>query len=126
MSTFDMSGEKYPHLVSGEFNARVTAEKAINTLLRRGELKRKQVDLIQPDDKHLGRKVEPESPGVRHTLMRSHAIFGVGGLVAGLVLASVLVILGPEATRSSPLMTFIGLGIISTFLGLLVAGLFTL
>lgn len=126
MSTLDMSGEKYSHLASGQFDARESADRAIASLLQGGMLRMEQVSLIQPGDNTLDSQVEPETDDIRRTLVKSHFILGLAGLIVGLLLATGLVIFGPEATRSSPLMTYIGLGVISTFFGLLLAGLFTL
>tara|TARA_R110002073_G_scaffold293110_1_gene458620 strand:- start:146 stop:508 length:363 start_codon:yes stop_codon:yes gene_type:complete len=74
----------------------------------------------------MGGKIEPETTGIARTLVQSHILLGVGGLVLGLLVAALLVTAGPVVTRSSPVMTFIALGFLFPVLGLLLAGLISL
>lgn len=126
MSKFDIVEEQNPHLVSGVFQSRVTATKAIEQLLQEQGLGRGQIDLIKPDDELLARKVEPEVQGIKRTLVRSHVVLGAAGLIVGLTLASLLAVFGPALTRSSPIMTFIALVPMATFVGLMLGGLVSL
>lgn len=115
-------GEDFPHKVSAQYNSQESADRAVEILVNKAHIPRFQIRVVQPYDTNMARKIEPESKGVARTLAKSHTVLGIGGLVLGLVLAAVLVMIGPEMTRASPMFTFIALGFLFTFLGLLLAG----
>lgn len=119
-------GENFPHKVSAEYPSQESAELAVKRLTEQAQIPRVQINIVQPNDPLIARKLEPEVSGISRTLARSHLVLGGAGLVLGLVLALILVTLGPALTRSSPLFTFISLGFVCTILGLLLAGLVSL
>lgn len=114
-------GEKYSHKVSAEFDSQGAATNAAESLEQAG-IPVAQIRVIQPNDPNMERKVEPEVTGIGRSLAKAHVMFGIVGLVLGLVVAGVLVMVGPSLTRSSPLMTFIALGFLFPVLALLLAG----
>ena len=115
-------GEEFPHKVSAQYNSQESADRAVEILVNKAHIPRFQIRVVQPYDPNMSSKIEPESKGIARTLAKSHTVLGIGGLLFGLVLAAVLVMIGPEMTRSSPMFTFIALGFLFTFLGLLLAG----
>ncbi|HHX36210.1 MAG TPA: hypothetical protein GX719_13175 [Gammaproteobacteria bacterium] len=117
-----ISGENYSHKVTAEFTSQIEADNAVRMLTNQAGLPSGQITVIQPHDPNMAHKIEPETKGIGRSLARAHVTLGVGGLVAGLVLAAILVAVGPEATQSSPLMTFIALGFLLGMLGLLLGG----
>ncbi|WP_417546239.1 hypothetical protein [Marinobacter sp.] len=116
-----VSGEHYSHKISSEFDSQVAAYRAAESLELAG-IPHGQIRVIQPNDPDLARKIEPETKGIAQSLVKAHVTFGLAGLVAGLVIAAVLVMVGPALTRSSPVMTFIALGFLGPILALLLAG----
>jgi len=114
-------GENYSHKISAEFETQIAASSAAESLESAG-IPIGQIRVIQPHDPNMGHKVEPDDQGIARSLVKAHVMFGLIGLVVGLVIAAVLVTVGPALTRSSPLMTFIALGFVCPVLGLLLAG----
>ncbi len=127
MSEHDvLQGENFPHKVSAEYNSKQAAEEAVQSLVDNAQLPRNQILVVQPHDPNMARKIEPEVKGIARTLAKSHTVLGIGGLLFGLLLAAVLVTIGPVMTRSSPMFTFIALGFLFCFLGLILAGAISL
>ncbi len=126
MNRSNLLTEENPHLVSGEFEYRRDASAVVERLLTVTGLRRAQVELLEPGTHQVARKVEPKSRAIGRTLVRTHVLLGILGLVVGLVAATALVMGGPEMTRSSPLMTFIFVPTLTMFMGLLMAGLVAL
>tara|TARA_R110002072_G_scaffold141475_1_gene286760 strand:- start:833 stop:1354 length:522 start_codon:yes stop_codon:yes gene_type:complete len=118
--------EEFPHKVSAEYDSKSAADQAMWSLIDSAGLPPAQVRLVQPHDPDMGRKLEPETRGVARTLVRSHVVLGLGALVLGLVIAAVLVTIGPALTRSSPVMTFIAAAFLFPVLGLMLAGAISL
>lgn len=118
-------GERCLTLVAATFDDRGSALRAL-AALREASTRRLGIFLIAPHDPRLGRKMEPESHGIGHTLLRSHAWLGPLGAAVGLVLAALLLASGwPAARASSPMV--LGLGCVyGLFAGWLAAGLLTL
>ncbi|WP_205340701.1 hypothetical protein [Denitrificimonas caeni] len=127
MSEHDvLLGEKFPHKVSAQYNSQESADRAAQLLVDNAELPRNQIRIVQPYDPNMARKIEPESKGIARTLVKSHTVLGIGGLVLGLLIAAILVSIGPVMTRSSPMFTFIALGFLFSFLGLILGGAISL
>jgi hypothetical protein len=118
-------GERSLTLVAATFGDRGSAVRATQAL-RRLSARKLGIFLIGPDDPQLGRKMEPESRGIWHTLLRSHAWLGPMGAVAGMVAAAWVHGAGWPAALASPL-AMLALGAVyGLFAGLVVAGLLTL
>lgn len=121
-----LSGEHFSHKVTAEFDSQDAADNAVKTLIDKAGLPPSQITVIQPHDPNMARKIEPEAKEIGRTLAKAHVTLGLGGLILGLVLAAVLVTVGPTATQSSPVMTFIALGFLFSILGLLLGGIISL
>ena len=126
MSKLAVIDESFPTKVSAEFEQKESANEVMHSLTEGAGFKRDQVRLIVPDDRQLGRKLEPETQGIARTLARSHLVLGILGLVLGLCAAWWLTTFGPTITQASPLLTYVALAIIFPFLGLLLAGAISL
>lgn len=121
-----MMEERHTGKVSGEFEDRRSAEIARAALIERANLSDNDIRLIAPDDPAFSAKVEPESHGIALTMLKTHYVLGVAGLLFGLTVSALLVLFGPPLTASSPVMTFIAITTISTFSALLWAGFLAL
>lgn len=126
MGTMNILDETYSSKVTAEFGARESAETFIAKVKADPGLQQTRAELVVPGDQRMGQKLEPESRGIARTAAKSHLILGVAFLLLGLVVAGLLVNLGPTLMRSSPVMTFIALGIVFPLVGLMLAGAITM
>lgn len=126
MKSIKINQEKRSRKIAAIFDDGAKAEQAEETLINYGHFNSKDVKLIQPGDKRIRQKLEPETGAIGKTLLISHFIFGGLGLVLGLVIAAIVTTIGPVFAQSSPLLTYLALAIVGTFFGLFVAGLITL
>ena len=118
-------GERSLTLVAATFGDRGSAVRAADAL-RALSSRKLGIFLIAPRDPRLGRKMEPESRGIWHTLLRSHGWLGLLGAVAGLAGGAAALFAGWPAALGSPAAT-VGLGAVyGLFAGMLAAGLLTL
>jgi hypothetical protein len=118
-------GERSLTVVAATFGDRGSAVRAADAL-RALSSRKLGIFLIAPRDPQLGRKMEPESRGIWHTLLRSHGWLGLFGAAAGLAVGVVVLAVGSPAALGSPVAT-LGLGAVyGLFAGLLAAGLLTL
>ena len=118
--------ENHPGKVAGVYGRELSAQQVMKLLRNEGGFSAQEVNLVPPNDVHFAEKVEPDDKGIGRTLLRSHLIFGGIGLALGLILATILTQFGPVLTTSSPVMVFISLASLGTFIGLLVAGITSL
>jgi hypothetical protein len=118
-------GERSLTLVAATFEHRGSAVRAADAL-RALSSRKLGIFLVAPRDPRLGRKMEPESNGIWHTLLRSHAWLGPLGALAGLAAAALLWANGWPAALASPLATLALGAVYGGFAGLLAAGLLTL
>lgn len=114
--------EKHPSKVAGIFNSAETAEAAQEKLIKQGHFRAKDIKIVRPHDAGISKKIEPTDSGIAATLVNSHVIIGISGLVFGLVLAYILIMLGPDMFSSSPLLVYLALGFVGSMLGLMIAG----
>ena len=121
-----IQGEEFPHKVSAEYDSQASANRAAQLLIEKAQIPSAQINIVTPNDPLIARKLEPEVTGIRRTLVKSHLVFGILGLILGVLLSIGLTTLGPALTRSSPLFTFIAVIFLCTTLGLLLAGLVSL
>lgn len=115
-----------PHKIAAIFDDADRAEQAENTLIDSAHFNRSDVQLIKPGDPSVKDKLEPETSAIGKTLINTHLIFGGMGLLLGFVLASIVSTIGPTFAQSSPVLTYLALGMIGSFFGLFVAGAVTL
>lgn len=121
-----LSAEEFSHKVSAEYDNQQSADRAVQLLVEKAQIPRQQIDIVNPQDPFIARKLEPEVTGIRRTLVRSHLVFGGAGFALGIVLSIILTTIGPTLTQASPLFTFIAVIFLCTSLGLLLAGLVAL
>ncbi len=117
--------EKFPHRVSAVFPNQKAADEASEALGNEARLDREQIELVEPDDPGLERKVEHETTNIAWTLARSHVGLGVIGFIVGLVFAAVLWGAGFDFATARPGWLFILAGAVGAVIGLLAAGLVT-
>ena len=120
--TGERSTSKVAVIVAGEASARSIADG-----LRRGlRLADGQVVVVTPETRRVGRALEPESRGVFHTILIAHYKLGIAGLLAGILLFSVLHGLGVEAVTRSPGLAIAVIASFGMMFGLMAGGLVAL
>ncbi|GGW87701.1 hypothetical protein [Alteromonas halophila] len=85
-----------------------------------------QIVIMDPGEAHLSDKLERDAGSIKKKMLNSHLLLGFIGLLAGLILAAILVTVGPALTQQNPVFTFIALISPGFFIGLFAAGLFSL
>lgn len=118
--------EQYPAKVAVIFNSEAEAHAARDELVSKANFSGAAINIITPNDGNLSEKIEPESEGIARTIIKSHGILGVVGLLAGLIAASILVAAGPIFTQDSPFATYFTLGFVGLLIGMMLAGAITL
>ncbi len=120
--TGEVSNSKVAAVFANEATAREVAARVRATL----QLADAQVQVITPDDRRPGRKLEPESHGIFRTIIRAHVRLGLVGAVAGAVTFGVLWAMGlPWIVNSAVLAAavFVAFGTVG---GLMLGGLVSL
>jgi hypothetical protein len=118
-------GERSSRKLAAAFDDEERAHAAVRELVAEGGLVSEQVRVVRPQDPGADRKLEPETRGIARTAVRSHLRLGIVGLLAGVVLAAVLIGLGVDMAESSPVLATAFLGFLGAVGGLLLAGLIT-
>lgn len=118
-------GERSSTKLAATFADEDQANAAMRALIAEADLRSEQVRVLRPDDPGADKKLEPESRGIARTAIRSHARLGVLGLLAGVVLAALLIGFGVDMAESSPVLAVAFLGFLGAVAGLLLAGLIT-
>lgn len=124
--TSALFGEKYLSKVGAQFGSVEEVREATKYLTSQTGIDTAQIRVIEPNDPAIDRKLEPETRGIARTLAKSHLTLGVAGLVAGLVLAFVLVATGVAAFSWNPVYTYLVFGFFGGIVGLLFAGMVSL
>ncbi len=119
------SGDKATK-VGGIFNSEYKAKATFDILNNDENFAKQSIRLIPPHDQHYDEKVEPEDKKIAKTMLKSHLVFAVVGLVVGVIIASILFLLEFEFLQQHILETYISISILCTFVGLLIAGAFSL
>jgi len=114
--------EKNPSKVAGTFASEATAKAAQEKLIQQGHFKAADIKIVRPNDADISIKIEPKDSGIAKTLVNSHIVFGTAGLAIGLIIAFLLIMIGPEMFKSSPLLVYFALGFVGSLLGLMLAG----
>ena len=125
-------GEKSLTKIAAIFDSRGRAETTALRLRQAAGMSESQIKLVGPMDTvgivdaPLSRKLEPESTGIWHTMLRTHLVTGLLGMVLGALLYLSLWLLGNPSVQSHPmLMLFVTL-FFGTIFGLLLGGLLSL
>ena len=126
MITLAILGEEFPSKVGAEFTNGDEARRAADLLIKRTGINDRQVRVIEPRDPVMGRKLEPEASGIARTLVRSHVILGVAGLLVGLIAATLLILLAIQPFSSNPFYSVGAAGFFGAVAGLLLGGLVSL
>ncbi len=126
MSVSLLIDEEFPHKVTAELSSRESAEAVMEEVAEDPELRSARLELVEPGDERLGKKLEPENRGIARSALKSHLVLGLLFLIAGLSIAWLLVTFGPPVTRSNPVEVFIALALVPTLVGMLLAGALTL
>ncbi len=119
-------GEKSLSKLAAVFDSRAQADDVASRLRQQFQLEPSQLQVISPDDPRPGRKMEPESRGIRQTAIKAHITFALLGIVAGLVIFAVLWGMNIAAVTSSPLAVVGVLVFFGAVFGLFAGGLITL
>ncbi|MCK9488157.1 MAG: hypothetical protein M0Q42_01935 [Xanthomonadales bacterium] len=120
--TGERSDSKIAAIFADEASARAVALRSQQALA----LSPSQVLVLTPDDRHPGRKLEPEGRGIFRTLLIAHFRLGLLGLLAGAVVFALMYAAGVDLIRAEPVWAGV---LITTFgggAGLLAGGLVTL
>ena len=122
MNALSLFGERSLTVVAAAFDDRQRAESAADELRQHIE-KIGPVAFVEPADTEVVRKMEPEQRGIWLTLVRSHVILGVGGVLIGVLVAAGLVVAPWPAAAASPGLAALFAG---GFAGMMAGGLVTL
>lgn len=114
-------GERSLTTVAALFGQAQDARDAAAHVVRDARLPEKRVSVLGPGVPGVERKLEPEEPGIVHTLIKSHTTLGVLGLVVGLLIGGVLILAGVGWAAASPFFT-IGLAAIFGAVGGMMLG----
>ena len=121
-----LTGEVSNSKVAAVFGSQADARRAARAVAAALSLEAAQVQVIAPGQSHPGRKLEPESRGIWHTIVVAHTRLGIAGAVAGLVVFAVLMAVGVQFVTSSPVAAALVLLFFGTVAGLLLGGLVSL
>ena len=97
-----LTGERSASKVAAVFQRQSLARGVARRLRAELGLQASQVQVVAPEDRHPGRKLEPEGQGIVRTILLAHYRLGLAGLVVGALAYAVLYAAGPEAVTSSP------------------------
>lgn len=118
-------GERSLTTVAALFGQGREARDAADHVVHDARLPTTQVWVVGPSDPAIEQKLEPEEPGIVHTVIKSHITLGIVGLIVGLLTAWVL-ITHVAFAASSPYYTLIVFGGLGALLGLMTGGLVSL
>ncbi len=120
--TEEVSNSKVAAIYPSNATARQQAERVKAAL----GLSDRQVQVLTPGDRRVGRKLEPETHGIFRTMIWAHAKLGAIGLVVGVVLYFVLRAADVAFVTQSPLLSLLMLVVYGGVAGLMLGGLVTL
>lgn len=118
----NINSESKATKVAGFFNDGNSAQSAFDNLLKQHTFDSNALKLIAPHDQHFGEKVEPEDKNIGKTLLRTHLIYAVFGLVVGVLISSFLLILDLSFMQLYVIETFAAISVICVFIAMLAAG----
>lgn len=125
-------GEQSLTKVAAIFDSRSRAETTALRLRQAAGMSEAQIKLVGPQDMvgvveaPLSRKLEPESSGIWHTILRAHLVTGLIGMIMGALLYLGLWLLGNASVSSDPVLMLGVMLFFGTIFGLLVGGLLSL
>lgn len=126
MSDVSVTAEVSNHKVAAVFPDAHVARQAAAAVASTLSLGGSQVQLIRPGEPHPGRKLEPESRGIWHTIVVAHVKLGIAGMVAGAVVFGVLYAMGIPFIVNSAIAALLVLVFFGGVAGLMLGGLVSL
>ena len=117
----EIQDEKHTGRVAAVFGDKDSANAAKQKLVNNG-ISPTVINIVKPEDNNISKKIEPESQGIAKTIVKSHGWLGLIGMILGLIIATALVISGPEMTQSSPLFTYLVFIFFGLTFGMMIAG----
>ncbi len=125
-------GEQSLTKIAAIFDSRGRAETTALRLRQAAGMSESQIKLVGPQDTAgvvdapLSRKLEPESSGIWHTILRAHLVTGLIGMALGGVLYLILWMMGNMSVASHPLLMLFVMLFFGTIFGALLGGLLSL
>lgn len=101
-SLSSLTGEISDSKVAASFQDERCARRIAHALRRALRLKPSQVQVITPQDRHPGRKLEPEGRGIVRTIIIAHLKLGAAGVAAGALLFALLYLADLGLVTGSP------------------------
>lgn len=121
----EIQDEKHTGRVAAVFGDEVSANAAKQKLIDNG-ISSKVISIVKPDDSAISMKIEPESRGIYKGIIKSHGWLGLIGMIVGALIATALVLSGPEMTQSNPLYTYFVFVFFGAMFGMMIAGAISL
>ncbi|MCL5042574.1 MAG: hypothetical protein M1440_08980 [Gammaproteobacteria bacterium] len=118
-----ITGEQFDHKVAGIFTSSSQANTAAESVRDTLKLEQRQVIVVNPDDAHPGRELEPDTSGILRTMIRSHLWLGGLGALAGLLLFIVTYSAGVGFVTANAVPAAALFIVFSAVIGLLLGGL---
>lgn len=118
----ERSASKAALVVADETSARTIAA----DIQRELGLTDRQVVVMTPHSRRVGRALEPESRGILNTILVAHYKLGIVGLVAGILVFAILYGFGIEAVTRSPGLAIAVVASFGIVFGLMAGGLVAL
>lgn len=125
-------GEQSLTKIAAIFDSRGRAETTALRLRQAAGMSESQIKLVGPQDTAgvvdapLSRKLEPESSGIWHTILRAHLVTGLIGMALGGVLYLILWMMENMSVASHPLLMLFVMLFFGTIFGSLLGGLLSL
>ena len=126
MTATAIRGETHASKVAAMFATAEAAQDAAAQVIRDVRMEPGQVRVVSPHDADVDHKSEPETRGISRTLVRSHLVLGVGGLLLGALVALILIQFGGTLFSASPYYVGIIGAALGAVAGLLLGGLLSL
>src|SRR6476469_10647679 len=124
--TSPISGELSNSKVAAVFPSESSARQAASAVAAALSLGGAQVQVVTPAEPHPGRKLEPESRGIWHTIVVAHVRLGIVGIVAGALAFVALRAAGIAFIVNSPVAAALVLMGFGGVAGLMLGGLVSL
>lgn len=121
----EIQDEKYTGRVAAVYGDEASAHAAKQKLIDNG-ISPSLINVVKPDDSAISKKIEPDSQGIAKTIVKSHGWLGLIGVIAGILIATILVFSGPEMTQSSPLFTYLVFIFFGLLFGMMLAGMISI
>ncbi|WP_341676248.1 hypothetical protein [Niveibacterium sp. SC-1] len=115
-------GERSLTKVAALFKDADSARAAQMELRGTSDMSDAQIRVVAPNDPGFELKLEPESVGVRKSMVHAHVFFGVVGLLCGVLLALILHAAKIAAVLAGPIATVMACTAFGTVFGLMVGG----